>query len=217
MDVDNSTYQQECDALRALWQDAIAAADGPLPGSVLEPLVTPQGWCGYVRLAEEQRASTVIAAVGQIAAAFGLPDGSVVVRTMADSHEVFVWGYSTKSGADYHLNWPHPVLDGSEFVDIKRESKGTTLLDLVQLTTWARAHKESWEALRTGRDPDVQQFVRRLTRLRAGIVDILTRAKPRQVRELLLRVGLDRAALPEDLADAIGYPRDRDATIPIPR
>nr|WP_042194562.1 hypothetical protein [Kibdelosporangium sp. MJ126-NF4]CEL21405.1 hypothetical protein [Kibdelosporangium sp. MJ126-NF4]CTQ96028.1 hypothetical protein [Kibdelosporangium sp. MJ126-NF4] len=215
--MDDSAYRQECEALRAVWDRAIAHADGPVPGSVLNPLVTPQGWCGHVRLTEDQRAATVIDAVAEIAEAFGLPQDAVVVRTMAEHHEVFVWGYSTKSGADYHLHWPHPVLDGSEFVDIKRESKGTTLFDLVQLTTWARAHKESWEALRAGRDQDLQQFVRRLTRLRAGIVDILTRAKPRQVRELLMRVGLDRAALPNDLADAINYPHDRDPTIPIPR
>ncbi|ALG07376.1 hypothetical protein [Kibdelosporangium phytohabitans] len=215
--MEDSTYRRDCAALRETWDTAIAVDGGPLPGSALDPLVTPQGWCGHVRLAEGQRAATVIDAAPRIAEAFGLPDGSIVVRTMPDNREVFVWGYSTKSGADYHLSWPHPVLDGSEFIDIKRESKGTTLLDLVQLTTWARAHKESYEALRAGRAQDVQQFARRLGRLRAGIVDILTRAKPQQIRELLLRVGLERAALPNDLADEIGYPRDRDATIPIPR
>ncbi|CAM3629567.1 hypothetical protein KIPE111705_17850 [Kibdelosporangium persicum] len=213
----DSAYRRDCDALRAVWQDRIAGEDGPLPGSTLDPLVTPQGWCGHVHLAEGQRAGTVIDVTAEIAKAFDLPEGSIVVRTMAEHRQVFLWGYSTKSGADYHLNWPHPVLDGSEFVDIKRQSNGTTLLDLVQLTTWARAHKESWEAIRTGRDADVQQFVRRLNRLRAGIVDILTRAQPRQVRELLMRVGLDRASLPKDLAEAIEYPHDRDPTIPIPR
>ncbi|MCE7007238.1 hypothetical protein LWC34_31110 [Kibdelosporangium philippinense] len=215
--MEDSAYLRDCEALRTVWIERIAGTDGPLPGSDLDPLITPQGWCGHVLLAEGQRAATVIEAATDIASAYDLPDGSIVVRTMAENRQVFLWAYATKSGADYHLSWPHPVLDGSEFVDIKRESSGTTLFDLVQLTTWARAHKESWEAIRAGRDQDVQQFVRRFTRLRAGIVDILTRAKPQQVRELLLRVGLDRASLPNDLAEQIGYPKDRDPTIPIPR
>ncbi len=215
--MEDSAYRRDCEALRTRWNDRIACADGPLPGSVLDPLVTPQGWCGHVQLAEGQRAGTVIDAVSDIAKAYDLPDGSIVVRTMAENRQVFIWGYTTKSGADYHLSWPHPVLDGSEFVDIKRQSNGTTLLDLVQLTTWARAHKESWDAVRAGREMDVQQFVRRLNRLRAGIVDILTRAKPQQIRELLMRVGLDRASLPNDLAEELNYPHDRDPTIPIPR
>lgn len=215
--MDDSAYRRECADLRTAWTDAVANEDGPLPGSMLDPLVTPQGWCGHLQLAVDQRASMVVDAAPKIAEAFGLAPNSIVVRTMADDTTVFIWAYSTRSGADYHLKWPHPVLDGSEFVDIKRESAGTTLLDLVQLTTWARAYKESWMAMRSGRPMDVQQFVRRLGRLRAGILDILARTKPRQVRELLLRVGIDHESLPADLASTIDYPRDRDPTIPIPR
>jgi hypothetical protein len=211
------SYRQACADVQTVWERTIGAGDGPLPGSVLDSLVTPQGWCGHVRLANEQTSARVMAAVGAIAEAYELPAGSIVVRTLDDDSQAFIWAYSTKSGADYHLKWPHPVLDGSEFVDIKRESAGTTLLDLVQLTAWARAYKESWQAIRSGRPVDVQQFARRLGRLRAGIVDILTRTKPRQVKELLLRVGIDRESLPSDLADAIDYPFDRDPTIPIPR
>jgi hypothetical protein len=202
-----------CAGLRTVWDSKVAGDDGPLPGSALDPLVTPQGWCGHV---QGPAASKVMAATAAIAKAFDLPEGSIVVRTLG-TDDAFVWAYTTRSGADYHLNWPYPVLDGSEFVDIKRESAGTTLFDLVQLTSWARAYKESWHALRSGREIDVQQFVRRLSRLRAGILDILTRTKPRQVRELLLRVGIDHESLPVDLAEAIAYPVDRDPTIPIPR
>lgn len=211
--VEDSAYRRSCLGLRAVWDSEIAADGGPLPGSVLDPLVTPQGWCGHV---QGPTASKVIAATAAIAQAFGLPEGSIVVRTLG-ADDAFIWAYNTRSGADHHLSWPYPVLDGSEFVDIKRESAGTTLLDLVQLTSWARAYKESWQALRSGRQVDVQQFVRRLNRLRAGILDILTRTKPRQVRELLLRVGVERESLPVDLADTIDYPVDRDPTIPIPR
>jgi hypothetical protein len=206
-------YQEECERVRAVWDAMVACEDGPLPGSKLDPLVTPQGWCGHV---EGQSAVKVMAAAAEIAKAYELAEGSIVVRTVSDSG-AFLWAYDARSSADHHLNWPYPVLDGSEFVDIKRESAGTTLLDLVQLTSWARAYKESWQGMRSGRPVDVQQFVRRLNRLRAGILDILTRTRPRQVRELLLRVGMDRESLPGDLADAIDYPLDRDPTIPIPR
>jgi hypothetical protein len=210
-------YRQECAQLQTVWERAIACGEGPLPGSVLEPLVTPQGWCGHVQLTETQHAGDVMAAAEAVAKAYDLAEGAVVVRTLQTGDSAFVWAYSTRSGADYHLKWPYPVLDGSEFDEIKRESAGTTLLDLVQLTTWARAYKESWQAMRSGRPVDVQQFVRRVNRLRAGILDILTRTKPRQVRELLVRVGIDRESLPRDLADAIDYPLDRDPTMPIPR
>jgi len=207
-------YRQSRADLLVVWERAIAGEDGPLPGTVLEPLITPQGWCGHVH---GQHAIKVMAAVEAISQAYGLPAGSIVARTLAADDDVFIWAYNTRSGADYHLRWPHPVLDGSEFVDIKRESAGTTLLDLVQLTAWARAYKESWQAIRSGRPVDVEQFARRLNRLRAGILDILTRTTPRQVRELLVRVGIDRESLPGDLADVIDYPLDRDPTIPIPR
>jgi hypothetical protein len=207
-------YRQGCAELRAVWEREIAADDGPLPGSVLDPLITPQGWCGHVH---GPHSSKVMAAIGDITKAYGLAEGSIVVRTLDSDNDVFVWAYGTRSGADYHLRWPRPVLDGSEFVDIKRDSAGTTLFDLVQLTAWARAYKESWQDIRSKRPVDVEQFTRRLNRLRAGILDILTRTRPRQVRELLMRVGIDRESLPHDLAEMIDYPLDRDRTIPIPR
>ncbi|TCO50633.1 hypothetical protein EV192_11310 [Actinocrispum wychmicini] len=202
-----------CDDLRAVWDYAIAAEDGPLPGTSLDPLVTPQGWCGHIH---GRHSSKVMAAVRQIEEAYELPRNSVVIRTLDDDQDVFIWVYTTPSGADYHLKWPHP-LDGTEFVDIHRESAGTTLLDLVKVTAWARAYKESWHDMRSKRPVDVDRFARRLGRLRAGIVDLLARTSPQQVRELLVRVGIDRDSLPHDLAEAIDYPLDRDPTIPIPR
>lgn len=128
------SYRQACAELQTVWECTIASEDGPLPGSVLDSLITPQGWCGHVQLASAQTSARVMAAIDAIAKAYDLPAGSIVVRTLDDDSQAFIWAYSTKSGADYHLKWPYPVLDGSEFVDIKRESAGTTLLDLVQLT-----------------------------------------------------------------------------------
>lgn len=195
--------------LEDVWERTIGAADGPLPGSRLTALRTPQGWCGQV----DRPAGDLQPAA--IALAYGLPPGSVAVRGDGQDH-AFVWAYRTAGGADYHLAWPHPPLDGSEFVDVTRESKGTSLLDLVRLTTWARSYQESWAALRTGRTVDMGQLVRRYTRLRAGILDLLPRTSPRQLRDLLLEVGVNREALPDDLAAAIDYPGGRELTIPIP-
>jgi hypothetical protein len=202
-------YGRACAALEDVWERTVGAADGPLPGSRLTALRTPQGWCGRVdRPAGEVQASV-------IAEAYSLPPGSVAVRGDGE-HGAFVWAYRTAGGGDYHLAWPHPPLDGSEFVDVARESKGTSLLDLVRLTTWARSYQESWAALRTGGTVDMGQLVRRYTRLRAGILDLLPRTSPRQLRDLLLEVGVTREALPDDLAAMIEYPGGRDLTIPIP-
>lgn len=60
----------------------------------------------------------------------------------------------------------------------------------------------------------MQRFTRRLTLLRAGIIDILTRTRPVQIRELLLRVGVPAESLPGDLLRALDYPTRNLPTIP---
>src|SRR3954465_4549601 len=53
-------YQQGCARLRSVWEYAIAADGGPLPGSVLEPLITPQGWCGRVHGPHSSKVMAVV-------------------------------------------------------------------------------------------------------------------------------------------------------------
>lgn len=209
-------FRVERAAIEAVWLATVAAEDGPLPGSRLVALVTPQGWCGQVDPADDQPASAVLGAAIAIADAYGLPAGAITVRRNGE-HAAFVWAYRTAGGGDYQRAWPHPPLDGSEYVDIQRERRGNSLLDLVQLTTWARAYQQSWAALRAGEPVDMGQLVRRYTRLRAGILDLLARTPAEQVRDLLLQVGVNREALPDDVATAVGYPFGQELTIPIAR
>lgn len=213
-------YRAECAEIEAVWEREIACEGGALPGSRLTALVTPQGWCGHLEPEDGRWAVGVLAAanviVTAVAAAYDLPESAVTMRPDGE-RAVFVWAYRTAGGADYHRSWPNPPLDGSEYVDIKRDRPGTSLLDLVQLTTRARAYQESWSALRTGRKVDMGQVVRRYHRLRAGIHDLLPRTRADQVRDILLQVGVSREALPDDLAEAIGYPAGSELTVPFPR
>lgn len=213
-------YRAGCAEIESVWAREIAGEDGPLPGSGLTALVTPQGWCGHVEPADGRWAVGVLAAaktiVAAVAAAYDVPERAVTMRPDGE-RAVFVWVYSTAGGADYHRGWPHPPLDGSEYIDIQRERPGTSLLDLVQLTTRARSYQETWSALRTGRQVDMAQLVRRYHRLRAGIHDLLPRTRPDQLRDILLQVGVSREALPDDVAETIGYPAGSELTIPFPR
>jgi len=194
-----------------VWERAIAHADGPLPGAQLNAMPTPHGWCGHVT---GVAADDVEAAAAVIATAYELAAGAVVVHR-TDSDSSFVWAYRTASGADYHRQWPQQVIDGTEFADVERlGAGGSSLLDFVRLTEMARKHRAEWRDLRAGRPVDVQRFLRRMTRLRAGIVDILTRTQPVQVRELLLRVGVPAESLPGDLLDALNYPTKDMPTLP---
>lgn len=194
----------------ALWTREIASVGGPLPGATLDAMPTPHGWCGHVHGATSQLTP---AAMQKIAQVYGLPGPSALVQT-TDGAGVFLWAYRTASGADYHRQWPQPVIDGSEFNDVARSGAGSSLLDYVRLTEMARKHQADWRDLRGSRPVDIQRFTRRLTLLRAGIFDMLTRSLPVQVRELLLRVGVPAESLPDDVLRAIDYPIAAMPTIP---
>jgi hypothetical protein len=196
--------------IMAVWGREIASEGGPLPGASLDAMPTPHGWCGHVAGSTPQR---VTAAADLIAAAYGLPDRSVIVQ-QTDGGGVFLWAYRTPSAADYHRQWPQPVIDGSEFTDVARSGGGGSLLDYVRLTEMARKHRAEWLDLRGGRPVDVQRFTRRLALLRAGVFDILARTRPVQVRELLLRVGVPAESLPDDVLRAIDYPTGNLPTVP---
>lgn len=194
----------------AVWTREIASVWGPLPDTVLDAMPTPHGWCGHVTGTTPQLA---LAAADQIAVAYGLPARSVIVQ-QTDGAGVFLWAYRTSSAADYHRQWPRPVIDGSEFTDVARSGSGSSLLDYVRLTEMARKHQAEWRDLRGGRPVDIQRFMRRLTLLRAGVFDILARSRPAQVRELLLRVGVPAESLPDDVLRALDYPIGNLPTIP---
>ncbi|WP_043724534.1 hypothetical protein [Kutzneria sp. 744] len=194
----------------AVWTRDVASSDGPLPGAVLDPMPTPHGWCGHVGGTTPQLAA---AAAARIASVYGLPDRCLLVET-TEGGGVFLWAYRASSAADYHRQWPQPVIDGSEFTDVPRSGSGTSLLDYVRLTEMARKHQAEWLDLRGGRPVDIQRFARRLSLLRAGVIDILTRSESVQVRELLLRVGVPAESLPDDILQALDYPIGGLPTVP---
>jgi hypothetical protein len=194
----------------AVWAGEIASATGPLPGSRLDAMPTPHGWCGRVHGTTPQLAN---AAAGRIAETYQLPTNAVIVET-TDGGGVFLWAYRTPSAADYHRHWPQPVIDGTEFSDVARSGSGSSLLDYVRLTEMARKHQADWRDLRGGRPVDVHRFTRRLTLLRAGVFDILARSRPDQVREVLLRVGVPAESLPDDVLRALDYPIGGLPTVP---
>ena len=194
----------------AVWAGRIASAMGPLPGTEIDPMPTPHGWCGHVHGTTPQLAD---AASGRIVEAYELPARAVIVET-TDGGGVFLWAYRTPSAADYHRHWPRPVIDGTEFTDVVRSGSGSSLLDYVRLTEMARKHQSDWRDLRGGRPVDVQRFTRRLTLLRAGVFDILTRSRPDHVREVLMRVGVPAESLPDDLLRVLDYPVGGLPTLP---
>lgn len=133
--------------IAAVWARAVACVDGPLPDAQLDAMPTPHGWCGHVTAAQARQ---VEAAADAIATAYDLPARAVVVhQTSRDS--AFIWAYRTPSGADYHRQWPQPVIDGTEFTDVEPSSTGgSSLLDFVRLTEMARKHQTEWQDLRWG-------------------------------------------------------------------
>lgn len=196
--------------IQEVWTRDVSCAQGPLPGARLTAVVTPHGWCGQV---SEVTAGQAMAAGEAIATAYDLPSSSVIVQATGKDI-AFIWCYRHSSGADYHRQWPQPVIDGSEYVDVKPHGTGASLLDFVRLTEMAHKHRRAWQDLRDGRSVDVGRFVRRLAMLRAGILDILVRTRPAAVSELLLRVGVPAESLPTDLLRALDYPVSTMPTLP---
>ncbi len=196
--------------LQDVWQRDIGCEQGPLPGARLNAMTTPHGWCGRVHDVDPTLATQAAEA---IATAYQLPVSSVIVRK-TDQTSLFVWCYAHPSGADYHRGWPQPVIDGSEYIDVRPSTSGASLLDFVRLTEMANKYRGDWRSLRGDHPVQIDRFLRRTTMLRAGILDILARTSPAAVRELLLRVGVVAESLPTDLLLALDYPVSAMRTLP---
>ncbi|MBA8932122.1 hypothetical protein BC739_009381 [Kutzneria viridogrisea] len=97
---------------------------------------------------------------------------------------------------------------GQEYAGMTTEPGQPSKFDLDQINDWAYKHHFSRQAIRNENYNDVEGFVRRLRRLRGGILDLLPReAYPGQVRDILIRNGITYQCLPEDLADMVGLKR----------
>lgn len=123
----------------------------------------------------------------------------------------FIWAFHTSSAADYHRHVPMSTLDvqsrGGEPAPPRAES-----WELEHLSDWAGKVSHSWKAALTQGGPaDPARFIRRSLRLRGGVLDLLPRTAPGQVREVLTSRGVTRDMVPTDLADAVGLPPSRRA------
>ncbi|NYE74232.1 hypothetical protein [Microlunatus parietis] len=203
----HGNYRADCDRLRAIWEKTIAGRGGPLPGAILDPIRTPTGWCGQVQLRPGQHSTrSVIDASSSIAAAFGLPRGSIVVEGGVDetADTAFIWAYDAPSQADYHEHRPMRIPDHSigKTKDIHRS----------HVRGWASDYRGAWQALlaNRGQGKIIDDVVHRLLRLRAGLIDLLPDSAPDAMRDLLVEQGVTAESLPRDLVELCGLSYDRD-------
>lgn len=145
-----------------------------------------------------------------IAAAFGRLPGSVLVEPGDEmtADTAFVQVYRTPSQARHHHRRP-PLLYGQPLVAENPPEGDLSPEEYGHLRAWAFRYSASWDAMR--RYPagsfDVDRFIRRFVRLRAGIEDAAPRAAAGRIAQILTDEGLTHESLPEDLARLAGLDR----------
>lgn len=204
-----ANYLAKCDEIRQIWDQNIAHRRGPLPGATLDPFITPRGWCGHVQglitqsdaLKWDNRESLA----DLVADLYDLPHGAVLFdrgwRGVGDT--AFIWAYQRPGALDYHKRLPHTVFM-SESHGVEPVPGQLTTLEVSELQDWARKHHDMLTYLRAGQTVDMEQVVRRYNRMRAAILDALTRASVSEVRDMLLEQGLDYCTLGEDIGELLG-------------
>ncbi|WP_225827094.1 hypothetical protein [Streptomyces naphthomycinicus] len=205
-------YLQECALVREVWDQKIAHRRGILPDATLDPVVSNIGWCGQVQLVPgANHSGEVEKAADDIAYAYELPPGSVVVdpghRGTADTS--FLWAYRSPSHARHHNLRPWG-LHGNDYAGESTPPGLVTRLEWAELEDWASKYAFVWKQIRRpdGR-VDMEQFLRRLTRLEAAILDVLSRTRAETVRQIVEKAGLPYESLSQDVAEAIGLQQGR--------
>jgi len=211
--LDNPIYRRARKKVVDAWQSEIGGEDGMLPGAVLvDVTLLTGGWVatGQLDAARATTVSRVLEAADEIAAAYHLPAGAVLVE-QHDTADLFtVRAFESPAGADYQHRCPLiPLTVGREFVGEHSPAGQLSGLNRAELADWARKYADVWQAMRGGDRVDVEQYWRRLTRLRGGILDAVPLAAPGEVAEILTACGLAFDALPEELAEAAGLHRRR--------
>lgn len=115
----------------------------------------------------------------------------------------FIWAYRSPAGADYHAHRPRTI-SGQPYLGEAAVVGRPTQFDWAELGDWAHKYAYSRKVMREqGKIIDVARFVRRLLRLRAGILDALPQTRPGEVRGLLQDRGITVEMLPDDLAELV--------------
>jgi hypothetical protein len=204
-------YLAECERIREVWNRKIAHRRGLLPGATLDPAVTTQGWCGHVQafitqtdaLARSESRRQLQQAVEQ---AYELPSGAVLIdrgwRDIGDT--AFIWAYRRPGVVDYYERLPLSVF-GQSFAGEKTLPGRLSRLETSELADWARKHHDMLQVLRANRYPvDMTQVVRRYNRMRAAILDALTRVSADEVKAILSKSNLSYDDLGEDIGELLG-------------
>jgi len=206
-------YVASCEAIRQVWDRRIGSRRGPLPGATLDPVVTPLGWCGHVQGFITQTDQMSRGGEGRkalqhaVEEAYGLPAGAVLIddgwRRIGDTR--FIWAYERPGVVDYHERQPYSVWG----LPSRQEPGpgGVTGYEWSELQDWAVKHRRMLEALRAGHPVDMEQVSRRYNRMRAAILDALTRAGADDVRAVLIERGLGYGDVGEDIAERLGIDR----------
>lgn len=210
-----AAYLGESERIRDIWNRRIAHRGGPLPGATLDPFVTPRGWCGHVQALIAQ--TDVVSGYesrqrlqNAIEQAYALPSGAVLLdhgwRGVGDT--AFIWAFRRPGVVDYHERLPHSVF-GQNFAGEKTLPGQLTKLEKSELADWARKHHDILVGLRTNQySVDMTQLVRRYNRLRAAILDALTRISTEEVKAILAKSKLSYHDLGEDIGDLLGMDRN---------
>jgi hypothetical protein len=82
-----------------------------------------------------------------------------------------------------------------------------TTLERSELRDWAYKHKVTLDLMAAGRPVDMERVSRRYNRMRAAVLDALTRASVEDVRDVLIERGLDRRSVGEDIGELLDMPR----------
>ncbi|TCO55621.1 hypothetical protein [Actinocrispum wychmicini] len=203
-------YRDERDRIVELWSLQLAGPSGPLAGAILDPAPLPIGWCGQVQLVPGRHSiRDVQEAAPAIESAYGTPRDAVVVEESrtGTADQAFVWAFHTTSAADHHRNRPMSTRDvhgrGNEPAPPRAEP-----WESEHLADWAGKYAFSYTRTRAiGGVSGVSRFVRRLARLRGGILDLLPRTDPGHVQHILTEKGVTSEMLPDDLAEILELPR----------
>jgi hypothetical protein len=227
-------YVDACAEIGRIWEQRIACSGGLLPGSVLDAILTPRGWCGQVQLSldvsHRQHVKDVRPLTERIAEVYDIPRAALLVESgaaaLADT--AFIWAFLRPSMADHHQQLPHSVTRpallprstygkhwqfGKDRLGESAPSDHLTRAERDSLHEWTSKYVTTWEYWRSGPSPaaDIDDLVRRMERMRGAILDALPRVGAKAVVAILLDAGMTYEAMPHELAQTLGWQPSRHA------
>jgi hypothetical protein len=206
-------YVQECKEISRIWDQRIGSRSGLLPGSTIDAIRTPGGWCGQVQLVPGAHSTSDVRDVDtQIGDIYDVPQGALVVDEghAGTADTAFLWAYRRPSMADHHDRAPSSVFM-QNWSGEKTPAGQLTRLERGELTSWTKKYLRTRQTMLDGRQVDVEDLIRRANRMRGAIVDALPRAGAAEVITILSEAGMTLEAMPQQLARSMGWTRSRSS------